>query len=77
MLDNNGREHKIFGFVVDGELGWVHTVDETVEQLIAVMRSNPQVIEISDEQYEMMLQSEHNLYSYTYDGTQFNPPTES
>lgn len=77
MLDNNGREHKIFAFVVDGELGWVHMVDETVEQLLAVMRSNPTIVELSDAQYSEMVDSGNHLYSYTYDGVNFNPPTDT
>ena len=76
MLDGEGRELKIFGFVVDGELGWIHSSDQSLEQWVAVMRSNPTVVELTDEQFTELTAPGVDPYTYTYDGENFNPPAQ-
>ena len=41
--------YKVFAFVVDGEVAWVHKVDTRVEHAVAVMSSNPEVVVVPDE----------------------------
>lgn len=74
MLDEEGRQMRGFAFIVDGELGWIHSIDDTIEQWVAVMRSNPTVVELTDEQYVELTSPGVDPYSYTYDGTNFIPP---
>ena len=41
--------NKYFAFVIDGEVTHVHLVDTRLEKLMAVMQSNPTIIQIPDE----------------------------
>lgn len=61
-------EYKVFAFVVDGEVAWIHRVDTRVEHAIAVMSSNPVVVPIPDE-----LVPDIN-FGWTYNGVSFDPP---
>jgi hypothetical protein len=54
--------------VVDGEVGFISHVDNSIEFLVALLSSNPTVVQIPDE-----LKYDVN-YGWTYDGSNFNPP---
>lgn len=57
-----------YTFIVDGEVAWVQTVALELEYLIAVMSSDPKVVEVPDE-----LQGT-NMYGWTYENGEFKAP---
>lgn len=61
---------KWFAFVVDGDVAWIQTVALDIEQLLAVMQSSPQVIEIPEELAGRVMNN-----GWTFDGENFNPPS--
>jgi hypothetical protein len=60
---------KWFAFVVDGDVAWMQTVAVELEQLLAVMQSSPQVIQIPEELEGRVMNN-----GWTYDGENFIPP---
>jgi hypothetical protein len=59
---------KWYAFVINGEVVWMQTVSVSLEYLVAVMSSSPQVIEIPEPLMGQVLSG------WTYDGTTFHPP---
>lgn len=47
--DFYSRPHSFFAFVIDGEVVWIHTVPNEIEHLIAVLQSDPKIVEIPSE----------------------------
>lgn len=63
--DFYSRPHSFFAFVIDGEVTWIHTVPNEIEHLIAVLQSDPKIIEIpSDMTKEVSM-------GWKYDGNSF------
>ena len=60
---------KWFAFVVDGDVAWMQTVAVELEQLLAVMQSSPQVIQIPEELEGRVMNN-----GWTYDVEYFIPP---
>ena len=59
---------KWYAFVIDGEVVWMQTVSVLLEYLVAVMSSNPQVVEIPEPIMGQVLNG------WTYNGITFQPP---
>jgi hypothetical protein len=59
---------KWYAFVINGEVVWMQTVSVSLEYLVAVMSSNPEIIEVPEPLMGQVLSG------WTYDGT-FHPPT--
>jgi hypothetical protein len=57
-----------FAFVVDGEVAFVHGVDNRVEFMVAAMSSDPKVIKLTKEQAEQV------NGGWSFDGQDFNSP---
>ncbi len=66
----------IFAFIVDGEVGWLHGYDYRSEQAVAALRSNPVVVEVSQEDVDRMVTPEDgpNYLGWTYSDGVFSPP---
>ena len=60
---------KWYAFVIDGEVVWLQTVSVALEYLVAVMSSNPQVVEIPEPQMGEVMNG------WSYDGATFHPPS--
>ena len=58
---------KWYAFVINGEVVWMQTVSVSLEYLVAVMSSNPEIIEVPEPLMGQVLSG------WTYDGT-FHPP---
>jgi hypothetical protein len=69
-IPENGpaETRKTFAYVVDGEVGFISHIDNSLEFLVALLSSNPTVVQIPDD-----LKYDVN-YDWTYDGVTFNPP---
>jgi hypothetical protein len=59
---------KWYAFVINGEVVWMQTVSVSLEYLVSVMSSNPEIIEVPEPLMGQVLSG------WTYDGT-FHPPT--
>ena len=59
---------KWYAFVIDGQVVWLQTVSVALEYLVAVMSSNPEVIEVPEPQMGEVMNG------WLYDGT-FRPPS--
>lgn len=59
---------KTFAYVVDGEIAFISHVHDSIEILIAVLSSDPKVVQVPDElKYDFD-------YNWTYDQNGFHPP---
>jgi len=58
---------KWYAFVINGEVVWMQTVSVSLEYLVAVMSSSPQIVEVPEPLLGQVLSG------WTYDGT-FHPP---
>lgn len=64
------ENHTHFAFVVDGELGWLHSIENNLEGAIAVFQSAPTIVQISAEQFVQFLNSPIPPYgNYIWDGS--------
>lgn len=57
-----------FAFVIDGEVVWFQSIDPRLERAVAVFRSEPVIIEITEEQKKTI------GLGWTYDGLKFSEP---
>jgi hypothetical protein len=58
---------KWYAFVINGEVVWMQTVSVSLEYLVSVMSSGPEIIEVPEPLMGQVLSG------WTYDGT-FHPP---
>jgi hypothetical protein len=64
------ENHTHFAFVVDGELAWLHSIENNLEGAIATFQSAPTIVEISAEQFVTFLNSAIPPYgNYIWDGS--------
>jgi len=69
--------HTHYAFVVDGELGWLHSIDNALEGANAVFKSAPVIVEISEEQFLNFLNGTIPPYgNYKWDGANWTLSTE-
>ncbi len=61
---------KAFAVVVEGDVAFTMKHPIEVENVIAALRSNPQIIEVPDELQNVV------TFGWTFDGTNFIPPSE-
>jgi hypothetical protein len=61
---------KEFAVVVEGDVAFTMKHPIEVENVIAALRSNPQIIEVPDEVKNVV------TFGWTFDGTNFIPPSE-
>jgi hypothetical protein len=57
-----------FAIVVEGEVAWFHGIDERLERAVAAFRSEPVIVEITEEQRNTI------GFDWTYDGKSFVEP---
>jgi hypothetical protein len=65
----------LFAIVVDGEVAWLHGYDNRAEQAIAAMSSDPKVVLVSPEDFDLMVPNgSPNYDGWTYANGVFSPP---
>lgn len=71
MQEFDGRTYKKYAFIVDNDVAWIHSVDTQLEQLIAVLESNPIIVEVPES-----IENEIKLNGWTYSNGVFTAPSE-
>jgi len=66
----SNKPQKWYAFVLGTDVVWMQTVDASMEYLVAVMSSNPKIIEVPNELAGQV------LHGWSYDGASFTPPSE-
>lgn len=66
----NMQTMKAFAVVVEGDVAFVMSHPIEVENIIAALSSNPQIVEVPDDLKDNV------GFGWTFDGTKFNPPLE-
>lgn len=69
------KKSKVFAFVIDGEVAWLHGFDYRAEQAIAAMESSPVVVECPPDIVELMIPNGvPNYIGWTYSDGVYTPP---
>lgn len=67
------ENHTHFAIVVDGELAWLHSIDNFLGGAVASFRSSPTIVEISTEQFLEFINGATQPYgNYIWDGTNWS-----
>jgi hypothetical protein len=62
------ENNKTFAYVIDGEVVFISHVDSNIEFLIAILSSNPTVVQVPEEsRYDC-------TYGWTYSDGVYSPP---
>jgi hypothetical protein len=48
--DLYSKPHSWYAFVIDGEVAWIHVIQDEIEHFNAVLASDPKVVKIPHEQ---------------------------
>jgi hypothetical protein len=66
--DLYSKPHSWYAFVIDGEVAWIHVIQDEIEHFNAVLSSNPEVVKIPHEQ------SNEVVMGWTYSDGTFSAP---
>lgn len=70
-MSEEQTEFRKFAFIVDGEVGWVHSMPAFVDRGIACFLSNPVIVEVTGDMKDLV-----SAYGWKYDGESFYPDPE-
>lgn len=73
-MDNHiemiNRPYNSYAYVIDGEVVWMHRVDQDMEMINAIMSSNPTIVAVPEELKESVMQG----WVYDEKSKAFNNP---
>jgi hypothetical protein len=72
------ENHTHFAIVVDGELAWLHSIDNILGGAVASFQSSPTIVEVSAEQFQSFVNGTVPPYgNYLWDGTNWSLSPEA